>query len=227
MFGKGEKPVEPQDAIQEINSTIEMLSKKSEYIESQIDKEMGNIKKNMAGGNKNSATNKRAAMQALKRKKNLESQLTKVDNTITTLEFQVGTIQEAKSNAQVLQVMNQGTKALSSVQKQLNIDKVDDIRDKMQEQQDLANEISEAIATPFDSIGGEMFDDDDLESELAGIMQEDFDSQMLEIPNDPAPSIPAAPINTPAVPTTALPSVPQAQNTELDKELDEMAGWLA
>jgi len=222
MFGKKDKPVEPQEAIQEINSTIEMLQKKSEHIENQIDKEMANIKKNMAGGAKNNATNKRAAMQALKRKKNLEGQLTKVDNTITTLEFQVGTIQEAKSNAQVLNVMSKGSNAMANVQKQLNIDKVDDIRDKMQEQQDLANEISDAISSPLDT---NFVDEDELEDELAEIMQEDFDAAMLEIPTQPTPAMPAAATTAPAAPTTTLPSVPAA--TVEDKELDDMQAWLA
>jgi charged multivesicular body protein 4 len=160
--------------------------------------------------------------QALKRKKNLENQLAKCDNTITTLEFQAGTIQDAKSNAQVLKVMDQGTKALGQVHKQLDLDKVDDVRDKMQEQHDLANEISDAISSPLDA-GGQYVDEDELEDELNQIMQEDFDMKMIDVPETQDISTPA--FNTPAVPTTSLPAVPAA--AQEDKELEDMEAWLA
>lgn len=48
MFGSGKKgePPSPQQAIQKLRETEEMLSKKSEFLEKRIDREMQTAKKN-------------------------------------------------------------------------------------------------------------------------------------------------------------------------------------
>lgn len=48
IFGTGKKgePPSPQQAIQKLRETEEMLSKKTEFLEKKIDKEMQTVKKN-------------------------------------------------------------------------------------------------------------------------------------------------------------------------------------
>lgn len=48
IFGSGKKgePPSPQQAIQKLRETEEMLSKKTEFLEKKIDKEMQTVKKN-------------------------------------------------------------------------------------------------------------------------------------------------------------------------------------
>lgn len=48
IFGSGKKgePPTPQQAIQKLRETEEMLSKKTEFLEKKIDKEMQTVKKN-------------------------------------------------------------------------------------------------------------------------------------------------------------------------------------
>ena len=48
--------------------------------------------------------------------------------------------------------------------------------DDMQEQQEIANEISDAISAPVGF--GEMYDEDDLLAELEGMEQEDIDREV-------------------------------------------------
>merc|ERR1712184_78449 len=68
LFGKKEQKVDAQTAITKLRDSEEMLEKKSKHLEAQIDKELQSAKQH---GTKN----KRAALNALKRKKRLEAQL--------------------------------------------------------------------------------------------------------------------------------------------------------
>lgn len=82
MFGKkGDKALTAGEAIQKLRETEEMLMKKQEYLEKKIEQET-------AAARKNAKTNKRIALQALKRKKNHEKKLQQIDGTLTTLEYQ-------------------------------------------------------------------------------------------------------------------------------------------
>ena len=64
LFGKSsdKDPVTTGEAIQKLRETEEMLMKKQDFLEKKIDQEVATAKKN-------AKTNKRAALQALKRKK--------------------------------------------------------------------------------------------------------------------------------------------------------------
>jgi len=68
LFGKKEQKVDAQTAITKLRDSEEMLEKKSRHLEAQIEKELQSAKTH---GTKN----KRAALNALKRKKRLEAQL--------------------------------------------------------------------------------------------------------------------------------------------------------
>ncbi len=59
------------------------------------------------------------ALQALKRKKRYEQQLTQIDGTLTTLEYQREVLENANSNAEVLRVMSDASKAFKNVNKDL------------------------------------------------------------------------------------------------------------
>jgi hypothetical protein len=59
------------------------------------------------------------ALQALKRKKRFEMQLTQIDGTLTTLEYQREVLENAHSNAEVLKVMSQASKAFKNVNQNL------------------------------------------------------------------------------------------------------------
>ena len=78
IFGKGgdKGGVSTGEAIQKLRDTEEMLLKKQDFLESKINQEVATAKKN-------SKTNKRAALQALKRKKRFEKQLQQIDGTLS------------------------------------------------------------------------------------------------------------------------------------------------
>ncbi|KAL5467535.1 hypothetical protein EMCRGX_G031779 [Ephydatia muelleri] len=104
--GKEDQP-SPQVAIQKLRETEEMLGKISEFLEKEIAKEL-------AAAKQACMKNKRAAMNALKRKKRLEKQLQQIDGTLSTIEFQREALENAQINTQVLKNMSFAAKALKA-----------------------------------------------------------------------------------------------------------------
>jgi len=208
LFGGGKKnQPSPQEAIQKLRETEDMLLKKSDFLEKKIEQELATAKKH---GTKN----KRAALNALKRKKRLEKQQEQIDGTLTTIEFQREALENAQSNTQIIQNMDYAAKALKKAHNGLDVDKVDDLMADIQEQQDVANEIADAIAKPMgfqDDV-----DEDDLLAELEEMEQEELDKELLEVtPAEPLPSLPT--------PSSQIPTSSKA--VEEDDEMAELAAW--
>lgn len=55
-----------------------------------------------------------AALQALKRKKRYEKQLTQIDGTLSTIEFQREALENANTNTEVLKNLGYAAKAMKS-----------------------------------------------------------------------------------------------------------------
>ncbi len=112
----------------------------------------------IATARKHGTKNKRLALHALKRKKQYEKQLQHIDGVLSTIEFQ----REALENAEVLQVMGSAAKALKSAHNDMDVDQVSyrgiaymeghfqvhELMEDIAEQQEVANEIAEAISNP-------------------------------------------------------------------------------
>merc|ERR1712168_497652 len=209
LFGGGKnKQPTPQEAIQKLRETEDMLTKKADFLEKRIEQELASAKKH---GTKN----KRAALNALKRKKRLEKQQEQIDGTLTTIEFQREALENAQSNTEILKNMGMVSKALKGALGNMDIDKVDDMMADIQESQDVSNEIADAIARPMgfqDDV-----DEDDLLAELEEMEQEELDKELVGIGSQPVPDL-----DLPA-PGTSIPAQPAKQQE--DDELDELAAW--
>nr|XP_020442084.1 charged multivesicular body protein 4c-like [Monopterus albus] len=198
----------PQEAIHKLRETEEMLTKKQEYLEKRIEQEIMIAKKN---GTKN----KRAALQALKRKKRLEQQLTQIDGTLSTIEFQREALENSHTNTEVLKNMGYAAKAMKHVHENMDIDKIDDLMHDITEQQDVAQEISEAISRPM----GEMFDEDELLAELEELEKEELEDSMKSMGG------------LPSVPSSKLPSTRPSQRATTKKRVEDdddmrmLASW--
>ncbi|XP_068143972.1 charged multivesicular body protein 4 [Drosophila tropicalis] len=184
MFG-GKKEVAPStgEAIQKLRETENMLIKKQEFLESKIEEELNTARKN-------ASKNKRVALQALKKKKRLEKQLQQIDGTLSTIEMQREALESANTNTAVLTTMKNAADALKSAHQNMDVDKVHDMMDDIAEQQDVAREISDAISNPV-AFGADL-DDEDLERELDELEQENFDKEIIGIP-EPTHTLPEAP----------------------------------
>lgn len=144
--GKGGKQPTPQEAIQRLRETEEMLTKKQDHLEKKIEEELLTAKRNgtknkrgkgptehhsaeeLADVRAHARTHARAtasrldqcscsplcpaALQALKRKKRYEEQLTRIDGTLSTIEFQREALENANTNTEVLKNMGFAAKAM-------------------------------------------------------------------------------------------------------------------
>ncbi|XP_039972042.1 charged multivesicular body protein 4b [Xiphias gladius] len=210
--GKGGKAPTPQEAIQRLRETEEMLAKKQVFLEKKIDQELMTAKKN---GTKN----KRAALQALKRKKRYEKQLDQIDGTLSTIEFQREALENANTNTEVLKNMGFAAKAMKAAHENMDIDKVDDLMAEITEQQELSQEISDVISRPVGF--GEDYDEDELMAELEELEQEELDKNLLEIEG-------TEDVPLPSVPSTSLPSRPAKKKEEEDEDdMADLEAWAA
>ncbi|CAB0030449.1 unnamed protein product [Trichogramma brassicae] len=211
--GKKEAPTPTTaEAIQKLRETEEMLVKKQDFLETKIEQEILTAKKN---GTKN----KRAAIQALKRKKRYEKQLQQIDGTLSTIEMQREALESANTNTAVLTTMKNAADALKAAHQHMDVDQVHDMMDDIAEQQDVAKEISDAISNPV--AFGQDIDEDELEKELEELEQEELDKELLGIQTtDELPSVPAA--NLPAEPVKK-----SKQKQEEDEDLKELEQWAA
>lgn len=119
VFGGGKKQAAPtpQEAIQKLRETEEMLVKKQDFLEKKVEGEIATAKKH---GTKN----KRLALHALKRKKQFEKQLNQIDGTLSTIEFQREALENASTNSEVLSVMGSAAKALKAAHNNMDVDQV-------------------------------------------------------------------------------------------------------
>lgn len=207
MFGTKSKENIPvtEDAIQKLKNTEEMLEKKQEYLEKKITAENTTAKKY-------AKMNKRLALQALKRRKRLEKQLNQIDGTLSTIEFQRETLENAGTNTEVLKNMKSAADALKNVHRSLGVEDVHDIMDDIHEQTEISTEISEAIC----GVGSNQdFDDDELRAELDAIEQEGLDGELVGMERQA--------IGLPDVPSSAPATTKKAVQDE--NELKELEAW--
>ncbi|XP_042536607.1 charged multivesicular body protein 4c [Dipodomys spectabilis] len=218
---KSRTALSPQEALARLRETEEMLGKKQEYLETRIQRELALAKKH---GTKD----KRAALQALKRKKRFEKQLTQLDGTLSTIEFQREALENSHTNTEVLRNMSYAAKAMKAVHENMDLNKIDDLMQDITEQQDIAQEISEAFSERVQF--GDGFDEDELMAELEELEQEELNQKMtnIQLPNVPSSSLPAQPARKHSMPSSAHPSSQAASSKraeEDDDEFKQLAAW--
>jgi charged multivesicular body protein 4 len=161
-------------SIQTIRSAQETLEKRGTHLEKQI------AKLTQSARAKLKKKNKKGAMYDLKRKKMLEKELSGIENKKLTLETQTLALENAQMNESVFHAVKDGVKAIETVNRNVNIDKVEDLMDDMQEMQEDQEAINDALGQPVTD-----FDEDELLKELEDISDEEEEVvQLGNIPED-------------------------------------------
>lgn len=95
--------------------------------------------------------------------------------------------------------MGEAAKAMKVAHNNMDIDQVENLMDEITEQQQIADEISQAISNPV-AFGGQV-DEDELMKELEDLEQEQLDKELLDTGN-PArlPEVPSGPVAEPSAP---------------------------
>ncbi|GAM39037.1 SNF7 family protein [Talaromyces pinophilus] len=160
----------PKEAILRLREQLDMLQKREKHLENQISEQEAIARKNVT-------SNKNAAKAALRRKKLHEKNLEQTQNQVMQLEQQVYSIETANINQETLYAMDSAGNAMKRMHDGLTMEKVDNMMEKLREQQALADDIAEVIkSTPF----GEAVDEGELEDELANLEQEAIDERMVK-----------------------------------------------
>ena len=202
---KPKEELSPEVAVTKMRDTELMLGKKSAFLESQIGKQIEIARKN-------GSSNKKIAIEALKRKKRLEKQLQQVDGTLSTVEFQRENLENVSINTEVLKNMSTAAKTLKEAHKKLDVDDVQDLISDIEEQQQIASDISETLATGFGSYQDAIDDDDELLAELDELTSDVEYKLVLD--------------GLPAVPDQPLPVAKGGkEKMKQDKELANLEAW--
>ncbi|CCH59729.1 hypothetical protein TBLA_0B09140 [Henningerozyma blattae CBS 6284] len=210
----------PKKAIVELREHINLLTKKQNHLQTQIDNQTTQIKAYLNKGQKLQAKN------SLKRRKIFENQLEKLNGQIDSLEQQLFSIESANLNLETMRAMKQGANAMKSIHKGMDIDKVDDTMDDIREQVELGEEISDAISRPLftNGLSNDLIDEDELDNELEALAEDTTHEEALKTTQE---------VNTPKLAKTKaqeLPNIPSnkikdsqiAQNpVAVDEEEDD------
>jgi charged multivesicular body protein 4A/B len=214
LFKKAESAPPPKDSIAKLRETLELLEKREDYLQTLVNRELKVAKEN-------ATKDKRKALMALKRKKTYESQMVKISGARMTIEQQVMTLEGANVSLAAMNAMKMGASSLRRMHNNMTVDDVDDTMEEIREQMDIQNEISDAISQP---LGTDLFDEDELEAELAQLEEEFIDETLLNGPSA-LPSVPNTALPAIAVaPSTSVPSAqPVAVERQLSPEEQELA----
>lgn len=173
LFGK--KKETPQDSIAKLRETLETLDKRDQFLDKKIQQQLEEAKKYNAAGNK------KMAIAALKRKKMLTDQQAKIMGAREKIELQLNAIESVKMDMEILNTLESGTKTMKEMHKSMDVNKVDEVIDNMNDQIDISNEIANAMSQPV----GEVFDDEDLLKELEDEELKDLEKDIDKIKDLP------------------------------------------
>eukprot|EP01004_Peranema_trichophorum_P006933 NODE_5730_length_976_cov_44.944900_g5149_i0.p1 GENE.NODE_5730_length_976_cov_44.944900_g5149_i0~~NODE_5730_length_976_cov_44.944900_g5149_i0.p1 ORF type:complete len:217 (-),score=54.32 NODE_5730_length_976_cov_44.944900_g5149_i0:260-910(-) len=196
---KAEKPTTANDQIQKLGDSIDVLNKREAVLIKKIDFELAKAREASQKGNK------QTALLHLKRKKQFEDQLTKIQAQRSNIEQMQLKLEEVAMNMESLQAQRQGAQAIRNLYGRMTPERIDKEMDDVRNVMESATEISEAISQP---LGTDLIDEDELEAELAELEQEELDKELLAL--DHKTTVPTNPIG----PAKAKPAAVAADEDE-------------
>jgi len=170
LFGK--KPSQPVhtdnddniisvDIILNLKSKVELLEKKNNFLELKTKNITDDVRKI-------ATTNKKGALILLNKKKDMDLEIQKNIGIITIIEKQISSLESATINLEVFKTMKMGQKIIKKSQENINIDKIEDLMDEIEEQRETTQTISNMFSQRVDLI----YEDEDLLAELDELKEE-------------------------------------------------------
>ena len=217
LFGGGkkkEKPVDPQEAVNTIGKlkdTLSTLEQRQKVLEAKARNELENAKE------KNRQKDKRAALYSLKKKKMYESEIAKLDAAKMNMEQQIFMIEGSTTNVTVFESMRAAQSTIAQQHRNISVEQVDELRDQMEEHQQLQDEISDALTQPMGNLMN--MDDDELLEELDKMEASEMEEKMLDLEMPTSPQTVGPQKAT--VPAQRAPAV-AAKKDDLDDLMKDM-----
>lgn len=156
-----------------LRKTIEDISKRSQVLQNKASNEMKEAL------NRKKLGDKSGALICLKRKKLYEGEIGKLEGARMNLEQQLFAIEGASMNKNIFDSLKTGNQVLKQVHGDMKIEDVDRLKDEMEEQQEMLNELNEAISAPIGSLTN--MDDDELMNELDELEAKEYEAGMLDL----------------------------------------------
>ena len=132
------------------------------------------------------ASLKQQAMRLLQQKKQYENQKMAMMNQSLNLESTSFAVQNLKSTVTTVEAMQQASKEMKAVQKQMNIDRVESLREEVEEMMFEAAEVQEVLGRSYGTM--DFVDEADLEAELGALGEDLFADEALGSGIDTTPS---------------------------------------
>jgi charged multivesicular body protein 4 len=170
LFGnkKKEETLSPLKVIQNMKETLQMLEKREEFLEKCINKFKTEAKITLK-------TNKQKTLLLLKKAKMNEKQLLSIYGQKENLELQICALEQGINNKNIIISMKHGKDAIEKMTKTMDVDSIEDLMDSIADGMEMSGEIAGVMARPL----GEVYDDDDLLSEL---MEEETELVLQSVP---------------------------------------------
>ncbi len=212
LFGRKSAPAaektcstsEVTDAIIKLRDSIEIIEKKIAANDKRVLALEAEARECAKVGNKPKA------LAILKKKKLLTDSNVSLESQKMNLELQCMEIENLNMNKEIINSFQTSTNLIKKFHKANDIDKVEDMMDSFAENMDDLRQVTAALSRPIVAI-----DEDELESELDGLIQEDIDKQLLEVGG----TVP----DMPSVPTSKIPTATGvAAESEDDREIREL-----
>ncbi|CAI4225127.1 unnamed protein product [Auanema sp. JU1783] len=165
MFGSSKAKEPPPDlnaAIQNVESRCESIDKKIAKLDGDLVKLRDQMSKMREGPSKNLV--KQKALRILKQKRTYENQKAQLDQQAFNMDQSNFALQGMKDNQVTVAAMKDGLKAMQKEYKKMDIGKIEDLQDQMEDMLDLNNEIQESMSRQYDTPD---IDESELEAELA------------------------------------------------------------
>ncbi|XP_037613141.1 charged multivesicular body protein 5-like [Sebastes umbrosus] len=190
IFGSGKPKAPPPnltDCIGTVDSRTESTEKKIGKLDVELAKYKDQMKKMRDGPSKNMV--KQKAMRVLKQKRMYEGQKDNLMQQSFNMEQANYTISTLKDTKTTVDAMKTGLKEMKKAYKHVDINKIENLQDDLEDMMEDANEIQETLGRSY---GTPDIDEADLEAELDALGDEflmDDDSSYLDEAST-APNIP-------------------------------------
>jgi len=191
LFGKGTPKAPPpnlNDCISSVDDRTDSVEKKIAKLDGDLLKYKTQMKKMRNGPAKDGI--KRKALMVLKQKKTYERQRDQLMQQSFNMEQTNYSIQTVKDTQVVVSAMKTGLKQMKKEYKKINIDKIEDLQDEMEDMLEMADEVQETLGRQYGM--PDDVDEADLEAELDALGDEMFED---ELSVDDAISAPTGPLS--------------------------------
>jgi hypothetical protein len=210
------------NAIQTQKDAVSNLEKKIQQLELRIDQERKLAKQFLTASQKGDKTSNQAkAKRHLMNSKRFQAQVTRFEGMRTNLETVQNTLESAAISKTVQSTLVSGNQALKNVAKDMDPDKLADVVQELEENQQNLEEASNLISQPIGADPGLDLDVENDMEELERELQEEAAAEEAPVKTKkPAPKIPSLP----EAPTgrVALKAKEDEDDAELNALMEEM-----